>query len=446
MGIKALLGLFRALLAFKRGLVFVLTHLHRPLAAVWTGIIRPLLVVSFRLSRRFRKFTRVTLEPTRERLATVFARKYAVQIAVVILSFLVMGNNIYAGEIRANLEVGGPRSILASLSENDMDELVIEEATDFERFMEVSYLGFRALSSSDYLASEKLIEDAEISTVGMAAVSAVPIVNAVRVMSESSVAEMVPARTRTKVVEHVVESGETIGAIAGAYGLKTDTVLLANNLGSRSIIRPGNSLKIPPVDGILYQTRRGDTLGSIANKYKSEVDEIMDANGITDATELQIGTELILPGGEQPPPPRPTVIASSWKDVITPPEDRDGGTALLWPSAARRITQYFRYRHVGLDIAGPTGTPIYAADDGTVLYSGWNSGGYGNMMIVDHGNGLYTRYAHATKNLVRVGDSVSRGDVIQLMGSTGRSTGPHLHFEVMRGSIYSRVNPLDYIK
>lgn len=124
---------------------------------------------------------------------------------------------------------------------------------------------------------------------------------------------------------------------------------------------------------------------------------------------------------------------------------------MIWPTAARRITQYFGHyrggsRHTGVDIAGPIGTAIYAADDGVVALSGWNSGGYGNMVLIDHGGGIYTRYGHASKLLVRAGDAVKRGDVIALIGSTGHSTGPHLHFEVMTGNPHNRKNPLEYVR
>ena len=120
------------------------------------------------------------------------------------------------------------------------------------------------------------------------------------------------------------------------------------------------------------------------------------------------------------------------------------GLGMLWPATVRRITQYFNWRHRGIDIAGPTGTLIYAALDGMVEISGWNSGGYGYQIVLRHSNGMKTRYAHSSKLFVSVGQKVTKGEVIALMGSTGRSTGSHLHFEVVVGGV--RVNPFLYVK
>ena len=117
---------------------------------------------------------------------------------------------------------------------------------------------------------------------------------------------------------------------------------------------------------------------------------------------------------------------------------------LNWPTTSKRITQYFLgWRHSGLDIGVKVGQPVYAANDGVVITSGWNSGGYGYYVIIDHGNGFHTLYAHNSKNYVTKGERVKKGDVISASGSTGRSTGPHLHFEVRVNG--NKVNPLDYL-
>jgi murein DD-endopeptidase MepM/ murein hydrolase activator NlpD len=254
---------------------------------------------------------------------------------------------------------------------------------------------------------------------------------------------------RTEVEDYTVEEGDSVGAIARKFNLTTLTILNVNGLTARSIIRPGDKLRIPPVDGVLYKVKSGDTLGGIANYLSSDVNSIAKANGLSDLSTISIGMELMVPGGKLPPPKpvyqAPTRIATSIKKVVSP--SASGASRLLWPTAARRITQYYKGRaHFGLDIGGPTGTRIYAADDGVVVTSGWNSSGYGYMIVIDHGGGLYTRYGHFSKLHVSSGDTVTRGDVIGLMGSTGRSTGPHLHFEVMVGGLLNRRNPLDYIQ
>ena len=116
---------------------------------------------------------------------------------------------------------------------------------------------------------------------------------------------------------------------------------------------------------------------------------------------------------------------------------------MKWPTVGHRITQYYSWRHTGLDIANKTGTPLYASEGGTVDYSGW-SNGYGYNVLINHGGGKKTRYAHASKLYVKKGDVVSKGEAIAAMGSTGWSTGPHIHFEVIINGV--KKNPLNYIK
>lgn len=264
--------------------------------------------------------------------------------------------------------------------------------------------------------------------------------------------------TRTSDVVYVVQNGDVLGSIAEKFGVTVNTVLWANNLTWNSTIRPGQKLTIPPGSGIDYEVQRGDTLASIANKYQSNVDKIIAANELASATSIQVGDLLFLPDGV-----KPTQVVSSYKPpkkvaVVTPNTDDDyyngeatpyaaninTGTKLLWPVLSHRITQYFSWRHTGLDIGDSVGNPIYAAEDGKVQTAGWNSGGYGNYVIINHGNGIQTLYGHASKVLVSAGDSVSRGQMIALVGSTGRSTGPHLHLEVRVGGV--RKNPINYIK
>jgi murein DD-endopeptidase MepM/ murein hydrolase activator NlpD len=251
--------------------------------------------------------------------------------------------------------------------------------------------------------------------------------------------------TRTKILEYTVEEGDSLGIIARKFGLNTVTILWENNLNSWSVIRPGQTLRILPGDGISYKVKSGDTVARLATKYSVPAAAIMDANGIVESVGLQVGDVLVLPGAKPPAPPRPkyTPPASTYVPPASSGAVSDSG--MIWPAGVHRITQYWGPRHTGVDIAGPMRTPIYAAADGVVIASGWNSGGYGNMTIIDHGNGLFTRYGHATRNLTSVGDKVTQGQVIALMGSTGRSTGPHLHFEVMTGDIHHRVNPLKYV-
>ncbi|HLD86400.1 MAG TPA: M23 family metallopeptidase [Patescibacteria group bacterium] len=246
---------------------------------------------------------------------------------------------------------------------------------------------------------------------------------------------------RTTVEYYTVEAGDTISGIAERFGLSVNTLLWENRLSSRSIIRIGQKLTILPTDGITYRIGRNDTVAKIAQRYGVAADNILAYNKIS-STSLTIGQTIVIPGGRPPAPPAAAVARTAPISPITTPGS--SSTRLLWPTDARRITQYYTWRHGGVDIAGPSGTAIYAAEEGIVEVAGWNRGGYGYYIIIDHGGGLKTLYAHNSKLQVAAGDRVERGQRIANVGSTGRSTGPHLHFEVrLRGG---RTNPLNYIR
>ncbi len=389
-----------------------------------------------------------------------FTSKHAVQAAVILLAALVTTNNIKAGELTAvNSDEKNEHSILETVTFSDFTDEVVEQEylDDAPSMAEVSYLTNEAIKS---LAVENIVEgEAETADEGWmyrpeifaSAIDAMGLGDIEESVTTSSEATPQPAEKRSGFVQYVVEQGDSAGRIANRFGLTVSTVLSANGLTSRSVIQPGDKLRIPPTDGIIYKVKSGDTLGRIASYLSVDSRDIAETNGLGDGSVISIGMELVVPGGKMPAvkaTTTPTRIASSIRNVITPPASTEvSNSKLLWPSSARRISQYYKgSSHFGLDIAAPTGTPIYAAESGVVLTSGWNSSGYGYMIVIDHGGGLYTRYAHHSKLLVSAGDSVARGDVIGLMGSTGRSTGPHLHFEVLVGGLLNRRNPLDYIR
>ena len=259
-------------------------------------------------------------------------------------------------------------------------------------------------------------------------------------------------RVRTETIDYIVQLGDTVSSIANRFGLTVNTVLWANNLGNYSLIRPGNELKIPPSSGLLYTIKSGDTLSKIASTYKIEATEIIQHNNLNGDDSLKIGQELILPGATKivavvrPKTSTPSYTGVSViKDLVKAPNATASGDSMVWPTEGRRISQYFSWAHNGLDVANKVGTAIYAAEAGTVEISttGWN-GGYGNTILINHGGGKKTRYGHLTTLYVKVGDEVGRGENIGTMGSTGRSTGSHLHFEVIING--TRYNPLNYIK
>ena len=254
-------------------------------------------------------------------------------------------------------------------------------------------------------------------------------------------------KVRDTVQNYLVQPGYTVSKIAVDRGVDTDTIRWANNLSSVDDIKPGQSLRILPVSGVVHKVVRGETIFSIAKKYATGSQGIVDYpfnTFVDDETfSLAVGQELIVPDGKMPniQPWSPTRYVAA----TTPNAGAVSATGrFIWPIGGT-ITQRFAWYHKGADIATAYGTPILAADAGRVVVAGWPANeGYGNRVMIDHGNGYTTLYAHMASISVSAGQTVNRGDKIGLEGSTGRSTCPHLHFEVRKNGV--PVNPFDYLK
>lgn len=246
----------------------------------------------------------------------------------------------------------------------------------------------------------------------------------------------IPEKEREKppLLIHKVRAGETLWDIARAYGITVDSILSSNTIANSNSIRVGQELQILTVKGVLHKVAYGESVWEIAERYGVSMNEIINANHITDASRIQPSDQLVIPGATQ------LLI----KDVLV--VNGKLQKAFDWPAKAR-ISSPFGPRwggmHNGIDVAIVTGTPVKAAADGKVIYSGVN-GGYGIMVMIDHGNGVETRYAHHSRNIVSVGQTVQRGQVIAYSGNTGNSTGPHLHFEIRYRQ--QPVDPMLYLK
>jgi len=257
-------------------------------------------------------------------------------------------------------------------------------------------------------------------------------------------------KERNEPVEYIVQIGDTVSSISNNFGISVNTILWENKLTARSIIKPGSKLVILPEDGVVHTVSRNENIGSIAKKYSVEIDEILEKNGITINDPIKIAQTLFIPGGKKIVETS-TVVSRSYSGTTitqtTPSTNTQQptytGGKLLWPTVGNRITQYYSWSHRGLDVANKTGTPLYASEAGTVERSGW-SNGYGYNVIINHGGGMKTLYAHASKLRVVAGTKVNRGDIIADMGSTGWSTGPHIHFEVIVNGV--KQNPLNYLR
>lgn len=226
---------------------------------------------------------------------------------------------------------------------------------------------------------------------------------------------------------HIVREGETLSEIAELYNVSVGTIAGANDIKGR-IIHPGQELVILPITGIQHTVAKGDTLASIVKKYKGDLEETANYNELTTDAALTVGQVVLIPDGVIAPPP------STSSGSAAPLRGTSGPSIAgyyAWPVQGGQKTQGL-HGYNGIDIGAPAGTTIYAAAAGTVIVSragGWN-GGYGNYVVVQHGNGTQTLYAHATSISVSVGQQVSQGQAIATVGRTGRATGNHLHFEV----------------
>ncbi|MFT7557649.1 MAG: LysM repeat protein [Planctomycetota bacterium] len=254
-------------------------------------------------------------------------------------------------------------------------------------------------------------------------------------------ADVFQSGSRDQITTYIVREGDTLGHIAEMFNLGANTIRWQNDLDKKSLIKPGQKLIILPEDGITVAVRKGDTLESLAKKYQGFVDEIERFNDVYSNQELKIGMQLVIPGGEPLVVTAPiktmststTKTTSSSSGATAKPSTKSSSGYYIDPMKGRgTLTQVFHGRWRAIDIGAPTGTPIYASAAGKVVIdnnSGWG-GGYGNYVVLTHGNGAKTLSAHMTDNVVKLGQYVQQGELIGHVGSTGRSTGPHLHFEI----------------
>ena len=279
----------------------------------------------------------------------------------------------------------------------------------------------------------------------------------------------IPSRPRQEVITYTVVAGDTIFGIAEKFGLKPETVLWSNYyilLDNPHFLQPDQELNILPVDGTYHEWQQGEGLNGISTYYGVSPEDIINypGNNLDPATigdfsnpNIAPGTWLIVPNGRREyvtwsAPLGVTRENPASARVLGPGacEPVSGGAvgfgAFVWPSAKHYLSG-FDYRpdanHWGLDLAGNDGEGVYATDAGVVVYAGWNNYGYGNMIMVDHGNDFQSLYAHLSGISVGCGQSVGQGDLIGAIGNTGRSSGSHLHFEIR--AISSFVNPWDVL-
>jgi murein DD-endopeptidase MepM/ murein hydrolase activator NlpD len=279
----------------------------------------------------------------------------------------------------------------------------------------------------------------------------------------------IPTRPRQEIVKYTVQDGDTLFGIAEKYGLDPQTILWSNYatlLDDPHALQPGQELNILPVNGTLYEWQDGDGLNGVATFFGVAPEDIinfpsnhLDPNAIGDYAHPNIspGTMLIVPGG--------TRQFVSWSAPLGVTRENPAQARVLGPGACDPVSggaigygtfvyptnkhylSGFDYspktNHYGIDLAGSLGEGVYATDAGVVVYAGWNNYGYGNMIMIDHGDGFQSLYAHLSAIYRFCGQSVGQGEAIGAIGSTGHSSGPHLHFEIMTATV--KINPWDVL-
>lgn len=251
-----------------------------------------------------------------------------------------------------------------------------------------------------------------------------------------------------EITEYRVADGDTVSSIAQKFGVTIDTIMWENNLKSVDAIKVKQILKILPITGVTYKVKRGETIYSIAKAYQVNAQNIIDYPFNTFSNDetfaLSAGQDLMIPDGIKP---KEIVIDTRYtaSRTVAPIPGVVGEGNFMWPTSGG-ISQRYSWYHQAVDISNHSNPSIVAAQKGTVTTAGWNGGGYGNYVVIDHGNGYKTLYAHMLNNsvIVRAGQVVGQGQRLGTMGSTGRSTGTHLHFEIIGPN--GKVDPLSRLR
>jgi murein DD-endopeptidase MepM/ murein hydrolase activator NlpD len=260
--------------------------------------------------------------------------------------------------------------------------------------------------------------------------------------SEPTVIDATPdAEVKPLITTYTVVSGDTISEIAEKFHISVNTIRWANDLSAKNTIKVGQELVILPFTGIEYTVKKGDTLSGIVAKYNGDMKEIMDVNGLEDEKAIKPGDKILIPDGEMP-----AAVTKTATKTATKPSNSNTSTVTekTTTSATKTPSGYFINPIPGailtqglhavnaVDFGSPVGTKVRAAADGKVIIAkqGGYNGGFGSYIVINHPNGLQTLYGHLSKVEVAVGESVTQGQEIAKSGNTGKSTGPHLHFEV----------------
>ncbi len=316
------------------------------------------------------------------------------------------------------------------------------------------------LAKSDQLVSKALASTSGIILTSSKNTTAGSVNSDPTTIQDDVIMKTNPADTdnfyRHGLTHYTVQSGDTLTGIASNFGISPATIMTENKMTTATTLRAGQELTILPTTGITYKIKEGDSLESLLKKYKITEDDFLDANNLEVFEDLAVGAVAVIPMENVSTPLAPKVASTftrseagrvALKTAAAPASLVNSAVSFIWPTPVRSISQGYSSRHTGLDISNSKKEAIYASADGFVEVSGYQTNGYGNTIVINHGNGFKTRYAHASVLYVSAGDYVTQGQEIAKQGNTGRvrgATGIHLHFEIMKNG--AKVNPLSYTR
>lgn len=440
-----LIAVLVALKAVTLAVIFFFARLFSPLWRIFVeAIVLPVYGVLYGFRRRLSRFYR----PAKNRLMFFLSNRYSLHGVVIVVALVAVGVNLQFQTVRAETGTFAEKSLLYSIVTNQTVETV-DEYADLEHpetYAALSYLDDSTLRS------------------GSTGVSEIPAASSASVLSDGIIVTPATGTTtedtvapREGAIDYAVQNGDTLSTIAQKFRISLNTLLWANGLSVKSVIKPGVTLRILPVTGIEYKVKSGETLIGIAKKLNANSDDILAFNKLDGSSGLKVGQTIVVPGGTPPATVvavRPTSSASVGQLFVAPPSSSGSGIKppagkMSWPTDMTYIVRGLSLKHTGVDVDcnghanGTSSNDNYAAADGIVQFAGTKSG-YGNAVEINHGNGMVTRYGHFYKLYVKSGQQVAAGTPLGRCGSTGNSTGTHLHFEVIINGRFQ--NPLNYLR
>lgn len=453
--LKRLITMLLAFLIKALGLIFVALAIffsifRKPLSWVWNLLFRAVVLRIYGQHLLIRNKLSQKADSFWEKVLITAGNKYFIHFIIVLISLMVIIGNLTPANSREDY---GQNALIFKIIGVENTEMIEDATVAADESKIYSYFGENSQLESDVFTEsqrqEQRLYDAQSNNGSLTTTQNGSTLSKPEIINSNDSGQ---SGSRT-IREYVVQSGDTIGQVASSFGISVNTILWANNLAFTSYIREGQKLIIPPTTGVLHKIVRGDTVSKIAKLYGATEEAINSYNELEDGG-LKAGETIMVPGGRIIYTPKPSQSGTAYSNQAgrsssVKVNDSDipvsSGGRMAWPSACQRISQYYRgWLHTGVDIACPWGTSVRAAESGVVTRVQYGKTGYGYNIIISHGGGKETLYGHLSKIMVSAGDRVEKGQIIANEGSTGRSTGPHLHFEIRVNG--SRVNPLSYIR